>query len=156
MELHSAAPEEILSRIHACLAPRGEVLLAYLFGSTARGDSRPDSDVDIALLVDRAALGPEAGTHRASLLTELTRCLGRNDVDIVLLNDAPAILCHRVLRDGQLILSRDDSTRVSFTEQAMRRYYDTAYLRRLTADAVSRSIRDGTFGRPVQYKTPFA
>ena len=155
VELHSAAPEEILSRIHACLAPKCEVLLAYLFGSTARGDSRPDSDVDIAVLVDRGALGPDTGIYRASLLTELIRCLGCNDVDLVLLNDAPAVLCHRVLRDGQLVLSRDDRVRVAFTEQTMRRYYDTAYLRKLAADAVSRSIREGTFGRPVQYKTPF-
>lgn len=33
--------------------------------------------------------------------------LGRNDVDLVLLNDAPPLLYHRVLRDGVRLLSRD-------------------------------------------------
>lgn len=156
MEQQSVTLQETLSRAHLCLAPKVEVVFAYLFGSTARGDIRPDSDVDIAVFIDPSALSAVAASYRTALLTELMSCLGRNDVDLVLLNEAPAILSHRVLRDGQLILSRNDDLRVSFAEKTMLNYYDTAYLRRLSAQSVSRSIHDGTFGKPVPYKTPFA
>lgn len=154
-ERRCVTAEETLSLVRPYLAQRAEVLFAYLFGSTARGDNRPASDVDIAVFIDPDRIGANAGSYRTALLTDLLSCLGRNDVDLVLLNQAPAVLSHRVLRDGRLILSRDEASRVGFAEKTMRNYCDTAYLRRLSAEYVSKSIQNGTFGRKVPYRTPF-
>jgi len=154
-ERRRVAAEETLSIVRPCLAQRAEVLFAYLFGSTARGDNRLASDVDIAVFIDPDRIGADAGPYRTALLTELLSCLERNDVDLVLLNKAPAILSHRILRDGQLILSRNDALRVAFAEKTMGDYFDTAYLRRLSAEYIGKSVRNGTFGKAVPYKTPF-
>lgn len=47
---------ELERRIIGALAPRGEVLEAYLFGSRAAGRAQAHSDTDIAVFVDEHAL----------------------------------------------------------------------------------------------------
>jgi hypothetical protein len=50
-------------------------------------------------------------------------------LDIVLLNDAPALLRHRVLRDGILLFQRSHEERVRFAIKTIRDYQD-GYIRR--------------------------
>jgi len=42
----------ITSALREALSQRQEVVAAYLFGSYATGRERPDSDVDVAVLLD--------------------------------------------------------------------------------------------------------
>lgn len=93
--------------IAACLAERPEVLDVYLFGSQARGNARPNSDVDVAIFVDPRVPQPVPWGHAAELTTCLIRALGRNDVDVAILNRATPLLYHLVLRDGIRIVSRE-------------------------------------------------
>src|SRR5947207_1209660 len=90
----------LVERLKKALDPRPEVLEAYLFGSQARGDTHPQSDVDVAVYVDHALAGDPPFGYAADITTELMGALERNDVDVVVLNDAPLLLYHRVLRDG--------------------------------------------------------
>src|SRR5689334_4580192 len=79
-----------------------QVAAVYLFGSYARGNPRPDSDVDLGLLY----VEPPAGTLLAQpflLEGELSNALGRA-VQCVVMNLAPPDLVHRILRDQQLLL----------------------------------------------------
>jgi predicted nucleotidyltransferase len=46
-------PSEIARQVQPVLAQRIEISAAYLFGSAAKGRMQPDSDIDIALLLDR-------------------------------------------------------------------------------------------------------
>jgi hypothetical protein len=43
--------DDLQAKLRAVLEPRSEVLVAYLFGSVARGTSGPLSDVDVAVLL---------------------------------------------------------------------------------------------------------
>lgn len=68
-----------------------DVLAAYLFGSHARGTSHAESDVDVAVLLDRDRLPSRAARAAAaerltSRLIDVTHC---NAIDVVVLNDAP-------------------------------------------------------------------
>jgi len=105
------------------------VVLGYLFGSWARGCARPDSDYDIAVLLNDAA----AKEDRFSTITRLAGRLGRevmsDKLDIVILNDAPILLRHRVLRDGKLLYQRTHADRVRFVNRTITEYQDT-YIRR--------------------------
>ncbi len=108
------------------LASLPEVRLAYLFGSRVRESARPSSDLDIAVLVDdQGARGPgEINRTIRRLAGRLSGEIPSGSLDIVLLNAAPALLRHRVLRDGVLLYARSETERVRFAVAAMRDYQD--------------------------------
>ena len=120
----SCATARLVQRLTDALTPRAEVLEAYLFGSRARGDARRDSDVDVAVFVDLARAESGDWGYRAALTTDLCTALGTNDVDIVVLNEAPPLLYHRVLRDGVRLLSRDLEATTARAGMALSRYFD--------------------------------
>jgi predicted nucleotidyltransferase len=119
---------EIEARLSQALAeaPDG-VLAAYLFGSAARGELRPRSDVDVAVLfVERPPATLDSPVF--ALASRLEGVL-RLPVEVVALNTAPPDLVHRVLRDGKLLLERDRSARIRFEVRARNEYFDMARVR---------------------------
>lgn len=97
---NSISPEELDRRLRPVLERRPEVLAAFVFGSAARGTAGPLSDIDVAiLLADEAACRHRADDYKARLISELMSAAGTSRVDLVLLNEAPPLLAHRVLRD---------------------------------------------------------
>jgi len=112
------------ARLAALLAPCEEVLEAYLFGSHARGEAQPHSDLDVAVYIDEARADQGDYGYRARLTAQLMSGLGTNEVDVVVLNRAPPVLYHRVLRDGVRILSRDLSATTVREGRALSRYCD--------------------------------
>jgi predicted nucleotidyltransferase len=99
--------DRLAGRITALLAARPEILEAYLFGSRARGEGQAHSDIDIAVFIDEAKVEPGPFGYRAELTSALMSGLGTNAVDVVVLNRAPPLVYHRVLRDGSRLCSRD-------------------------------------------------
>jgi len=96
---------ELVTRIRRSLSARPEVLDVYLFGSQARGDAQAHSDIDVAVYVSEE---PESAFgYAADLSAELMSALSSNAVDVVVLNHAPPLLYHRVLRDGVRVYARD-------------------------------------------------
>jgi uncharacterized protein len=97
----------LAERIAEVLSARQEILEAYLFGSRARGAGQAHSDVDVAVFVDEKTIDPGVFGYRSELTAALMSGLHTNSVDVVVLNSAPPLLYHRVLRDGVRVLSRD-------------------------------------------------
>ena len=118
------ALDPLVDRLTAVLERRAEVLDAYLFGSLARGDGHAGSDVDVAVYIDEARAEGGAWGYRADLTTDLMGALNTNDVDVVVLNQAPPLLYHRVLRDGIRLLSRDLEATTERAGMALSRYFD--------------------------------
>lgn len=135
-------PHELERRLRRALQARSEVEEAYLFGSQASGSAQPHSDIDIAVRVEAGALrGPEYG-YAAELTAHLMAALGSNDVDVVVLNRAPPVLYHRVLRDGRRILSRDPRLTAAHEGYALSRYCDyRPQLAKIEAARRTRSAR---------------
>jgi predicted nucleotidyltransferase len=91
--------EEIINRLKAAepaLRARGVKRLA-LFGSVARGDTRPDSDVDVLIDVDETA--KFSLLDRAGVVNALTDSLGCA-VDVVRRDLLPARSLGRILPDS--------------------------------------------------------
>ena len=118
------ADPHLTERLVGVLDPLEEILEAYLFGSHARGQAQLHSDIDIAVYVDEAKADDSGFGYRAHLTTELMAGLGSNDVDVVVLNRAPPLLYHRVLRDGVRLLSRDLRATTTREGRAVSRYCD--------------------------------
>jgi uncharacterized protein len=128
-----------------CVSAKPEVLAAYIFGSVATGRTRPNSDVDIAVLL-RDNIRPSAMFRfRLRLITELGSVLYHPDVDVVILNEAPPLLAHRVLSKGKLVFERSASARIRFQVMTANRYADLVpafetYIRYLKKSVRERQI----------------
>lgn len=112
----------IKEAVHDALGGRPDVVAAYLYGSRARGTARPDSDVDLGVLFS-APLERTLLAQPYLLEADLSDVLGLA-VQVVELNDAPADLVHRVLRDGVLLLEADPRGRVRFEVKKRQEYFD--------------------------------
>lgn len=113
---------------------RGEGLVsAYLFGSHAEGRAHRESDVDVAVLLDRLALPGsrerfEAGLRLASRLQD---ALSNRDIDLVVLNDAPPGLGRHVVGRGRRLLAFDREADHAFVRDVQLRAADLEpFLRR--------------------------
>ncbi|MBI3328753.1 MAG: nucleotidyltransferase domain-containing protein, partial [Nitrospinae bacterium] len=76
--------------------------LAFLFGSQAAGRTHAESDVDVAVLLNESLTADERFAARLTLIGELSRIFRTDNVDVVILNEAPPLLAYEVLRGGVL------------------------------------------------------
>lgn len=74
----------------------------WLFGSVLRGEDRPESDIDLAILCQ-----PALGLDRAVAMDQVGRALDR-DVDVIDLATAPPALVWEILVTGRLVYERDE------------------------------------------------
>jgi predicted nucleotidyltransferase len=112
-----------LAELVAFLATQPDVVAAYLFGSLAEGRASPRSDVDIAILLAGVPDLLAAGERQLALMGELEQYADRK-MDVVMLNTAPPILQHQVLRNGRLLYERNVSDRIEFEVRAGKIYAD--------------------------------
>ena len=99
------------------------VELVVLFGSVARGRSRRDSDLDVAVRCD----GP---ADLDALYLLLAPRLATSLLDLVDVRRTGSLLAFQVARHGRLLYERDPGAFRSFQSLASRRYCDTDKLRR--------------------------
>lgn len=90
-------------------ADRPAIVGAYLFGSVARGRAHRESDVDVAVLFDRAHLPalPDRSVAAEHLAGDLMTALQTNRLDLVVLNDAPPLFARHILTAGSCLFSAD-------------------------------------------------
>lgn len=120
----TTAGRDLEARLTKALEPRPEILDAYVFGSQARGHAGALSDIDVAVYIDDREDEPRPYGYEADLITHLMRELRTNNIDVVLLNRAPPLLYHRVLRDGKLLVTRDLKATTTRAGYALSRYFD--------------------------------
>jgi len=114
--------DAVAARVRKVVVSHPGVVAAYLFGSVARGTSKPSSDVDVAVLYEktpRAELGSPPMRLEAALEKEL-----RRPVQVVCLNTVPPDLGIRVLRHGTLLTERNRSARIRFEVKLRNEYWD--------------------------------
>ncbi len=118
--------EETLRRAARLLAET-PVRFAYLFGSHVTGTARPDSDVDVALLLDEHIRPDDYLEVTLELARALASASGLGNLDAVVLNDAPLTLRGRVLRSRVVLFSADEPGRVEYESRTLREFTDFDY-----------------------------
>lgn len=129
-------PEKSKASLAAYFRDQPGVAAAFLFGSQARDAVHAGSDVDIAVLLDHSA--PTEPLRVVRFINELIDLLGREDIDVVLLNSAPPLRQHRVARDGQVLFAISNTVVAEFGIRAMAEFEDTRPLRELQAQQAAR------------------
>src|SRR5207247_2226609 len=126
-----------------CISRKREIQAAYVFGSIVTGRTRRDSDIDIAVLVSGSMPPKKRFQHRLILIADLGSALRRPDVDVVILNDAPPLLAHRVLSKGKLIFERSAAARVRFQVRTANQYADMVPAFETYIRYLKKSVREG-------------
>jgi len=99
------------------------ISFAYLFGSQARGEATAGSDLDIAIHCADSGLEGRFSL-KLDLNADLCRALGRNDVDILILNTAPTLLQEEVVRHGILLYAHDPAALIEYETNILHRAID--------------------------------
>jgi predicted nucleotidyltransferase len=135
--------EQLKTMLGEFFSGEERVTVAYLFGSTAKGEASCLSDIDIAILFDDILTKKEAFDLQLRLIADLGSLLKTNNVDLVVLNDSPLLLAFNVIRDG-IILKSDEKKRVHFETRIMSQYLDEHYhIKRHTRESLKRIAKNG-------------
>lgn len=127
MTRDSRLPQDIEVRLQqaaAFLSADPHVKFVYLFGGLARERRNPLSDVDIAIYLAEASDRTQA---KLDLLGGLMKILGTDEVDLVILNDAPLSLRGRIVSGRKVLVDRDPFLRHGFESLTLREFFDFSY-----------------------------
>ena len=103
-----------------------DIVAAFLFGSLADRTDHAESDVDVAVLLDYGAFPDRTSRAHAAIAlgSALIAVVHRNEVDVVILNDAPPELAAAVVTSGIRLHCVDADAERAFTRNALLRYAD--------------------------------
>jgi len=121
MQTSDATPEKIAAALRP-LMRRPDIQLVVLFGSTVRGDTHRDSDIDVGILAAEPF-------DPIDMTNEISGYLGTSRVDVVDLRRASPLLALEALRHGRVLYESNPGYYAAFYSLALRRYVDTAKLR---------------------------
>lgn len=113
-------------KLTALLQSNPNITAAILFGSEANGKATQESDIDIALLYETTHIPKPLDVLqlREDLSDEM-----RQDVDIILLNNASPIIAMQAIKNGIPLLIRDHKAYNTFEMNLVTDYADVKKMR---------------------------
>jgi len=99
--------EELVESLTRALLKFDDIVIAYLCGSFARGEYHKFSDVDIAIYLKKTSAKIYLDILGAIKIDGL-------EIDLKILNDAPPLFRYRVIKEGILLLCRDEKLHENF------------------------------------------
>ena len=143
----SASPHpdlaQALCRVFQTAAVPG-LCSAYLFGSHHEGRAHRQSDIDVAVLLDRRRYptARERFQERLRLSSWLSHVLRQKEVDVVVLNEAPPPFARRIVTTGERVFCANAAADHDFVRDTQLRAADLEpFLRR------TRKIKLGAIAR---------
>jgi len=113
--------EDLIPKALTYLQSMPDILFAYLFGSFGRGKQLPLSDVDIAVYLKESTVVQE---KKMEILGALTDILQTDEIDLVILNNAPLPLRRRILESKKVVVDHEPFRRHHYESLTMREYFD--------------------------------
>lgn len=125
-----------------------DIVAIYLFGSYAEDKQTPVSDIDLAVLLDRDFPPGRYFEKKLELLAKITQLLKTDEVDLVILNQAPPVLSYRVLSKGRLLFEKENGKvqRVNFQVRTYDRYFDFKPIEKILHEGLIKRIKEDRFG----------
>lgn len=110
----------IEKNLREALKKHEEISFAYLHGSFAKEDSFRDIDVAVYL----KEIPTSILEYELRIEAELMGIVGKYPVDVRVLNTSPLSFRYNVIKDGTLLMARDDDERTDFQEITLTHYFD--------------------------------
>ena len=106
--------DSTLNNLKQYLLQDDNTCFGLIFGSHARGRTRPDSDLDLALYFR----DPPRGLTLLDMINTLSN-IAHKEVDLVVLNRASAFLRHQIIKEGIRFFIKDSVAYRRFREKTM-------------------------------------
>lgn len=104
-----------------------DVVALFVFGSLATGELTPLSDLDLGILLDKKLSGQERFDKHIDLIGKFTGLMNTDEIDIIILNNAPMRFVNKVLTTGKLLFERDRQALVDLYERNTKVFLDFKY-----------------------------
>ena len=102
-----------------------EVLAVIVFGSRARGDGREDSDLAVCLVLQPKDYSELELTHKR---LEYLGLFGSPDLDIQVYQQLPLYIRRRVLKEGEILLCRDQERLYELAFRTVQEFKDFKHI----------------------------
>ena len=118
--------ESAIERVKSSLSTvvDGDSIIAvYLYGSYARNEQTPVSDLDLAVLYTTNMSNKKMNENVNHLVQVLSKDIGV-EVDVRTLNSMSLEFRYQVVSEGIVMYSNDDATRIAFETRTIMEYLD--------------------------------
>jgi predicted nucleotidyltransferase len=133
----------VFSSLAEYFSKSNEVVAAYVFGSYAENIARPDSDIDVAIIME--PVSRDTLEYRLAVMEDIKRLTGL-DADVIVLNEAPIMLQFQIIQKGKVVFERDADRRAVFVMSVAGRYYDYKRYFDYHARHLAEKIKEGGLG----------
>jgi len=116
-----------------------DVVAVLAFGSLAAGELKPLSDLDFGVLVSRQIDKKKRFDKHLDLIGLFTEVFQTEEIDLVLLNDAPVRFSHKIISTGKLLYCACRSELADFIEKTVKYHLDFKFF----SDEFDRSFLKG-------------
>lgn len=96
------------------------IKLLYIFGSYAQNKNNKNSDLDVAVLLEDG-YNPIV---KLNIIGDLIDIFKRDDIDLVILNDATPLLRHQIIKYGKILYEDSKEIKVKFENRVLKEYME--------------------------------
>ncbi|MFH1055599.1 MAG: nucleotidyltransferase domain-containing protein [Candidatus Altiarchaeota archaeon] len=111
--------DRVVDRLVKALGGLDEVSSVILYGSHARGEEKPLSDIDICVVTKKGV----GGLAKADITSQSSR-----KVDVTLFWDLPTTIRYSILKEGEVLLQKDEDFMHAVTVETMQEYLDFKHI----------------------------
>ena len=136
-------PADVTDRIPALIeriSKDPDIIALFAFGSLATGDLKPLSDLDFGVLVSGKLDQHKRFDKHLDLIGKFNEVLKTDEVDLVMMNDAPMRFSHNIIKSGKLLHCKSNIDLTDFIEKTIKLYLDFRFFRDAFDDAFLKGI----------------
>lgn len=108
----------------------------YLFGSFAKGEGRQDSDIDLAIYMDK-----EISAYDLFIISNKLSFEVKRDVQIVDLRDIDTVFAAQIVGNREELYCEDEALKANYNIRAFKDYAKLNEERKVILDAIERDGR---------------
>lgn len=119
---------DIIEKCRNILMEYEDIIFAYIFGSYVHGKTRANSDVDIAIYLNKK-INTETYLKIKADLSKIFK----KEIDLIILNDAVPLLKYQIYKNNILLFTRNKTmesnykVKTLFEYNDMKKYLDLSY-----------------------------
>ncbi len=136
-------PDNVLEKIPEVVrlvSQDKDVSALYSFGSVAEKALKPMSDLDFGILLIKEMDKKQRFYKHLHLIGLFNDMFMTDEIDLVLMNDAPLRFSYNIIKDGKLLFCRKKNELINFKDHVVKVYLDFKYYRDIFDNAFLEGI----------------